>query len=699
LLNNKLHIKTGSIYILIFLLTTSLAGQQRSQEEQTIIEGLIEEIAQNTDLDVDYTLLYEDLLLLEEDPININNASITDLQMLHFLTEFQIRSLIMYVQQYGPFLSIYELQLVEGFDQNVIRLLIPFILVGEAEGKQEPLLQSINKGKHQVILRADRIVEEQQGYAPISDSAYNFNPNSRYLGSPLKGIIRYRFHYKTKIYWGVTAEKDAGEEFFAGSNTRGFDYYSAHLLVNDIGRIKTLAIGDYHLRFGQGLTLWSGVSYGKTPDVMNIRKRQYGITKYSSTDENRFLRGAATTVSFNNLDLTAFYSRKKIDANINYGDTLNNEIENVTSFQVTGYHSIPSEVTDEDAISESIAGGNLSYGKDNFHLGLTLVNYQFGEALIPNERPYNQFDFNGKSNTNIGFDYRLGWNKVNLFGEVSHSLGYGIAYLNGVLLKMHSLVSFSFLHRQYQKDYFPFYSQAFAENSTNKNEQGLYMGTQIQPLKHLKVSAYVDAFKFPWLKYNVDAPSNGSDYMVRIDYNPLETLELYFHLKEESKPRNKSPVLPSLNEIVDTKLTKLRFHLAYWILPQLQLRSRIELSRFWMEDKPTENGYLVFQDVLFRPEELPVSISFRYAMFDADSWDARIYAYEHDLLYAFSIPAFHLNGIRTYLLVKYSPLESMDLWFRLAQTYYSQVESIGSGLNEIPGKTKTEVKVQMQLKF
>ena len=699
MLNNKLHIKTGSIYILIFLLTTSLAGQQRSQEEQTIIEYLIEEIAQNTDLDVDYTLLYEDLLLLEEDPININNASITDLQRLHFLTEFQIRSLLLYVQQNGPFLSIYELQLVEGFDQNVIRLLIPFILVGEAEGKPEPLLKSINKGKHQVILRADRILEEQQGYAPISDSAYNSNSNSRYLGSPLKGILRYRFHYKTKIYWGVTAEKDAGEEFFTGSNTQGFDYYSAHLLVNDIGKIKTLAIGDYHLRFGQGLTLWSGVSYGKTPDIMNIRKRQYGITKYSSTNENRFLRGAATTVSFNNLGLTAFYSRKKIDANIHYGDTLNNEIENVTSFQVTGYHSIPSEVEDEDAISESIAGGNLSYGKDNFHLGLTLVNYQFGEALIPNERPYNQFDFNGKSNTNIGFDYRFGWNKVNLFGEVSHSLGYGIAYLNGVLLKMHSLVSLSFLHRQYQKDYFPFYSQAFAENSTNKNEQGLYMGTQIQPLKYLKVSAYVDAFKFPWLKYNVDAPSNGLDYMVRIDYNPLETLELYFHLKEESKPRNKSPELPSLNEIVDTKLTKLRFHLAYWVLPQLQLRSRIELSRFWMEDKPTENGYLLFQDVLFRPEELPVSISFRYAMFDADSWDTRIYAYEHDLLYSFSIPAFHLNGIRTYLLVKYSPLESMDLWFRLAQTYYSQVESIGSGLNEIPGKTKTEVKLQMQLKF
>jgi len=86
-------------------------------------------------------------------------------------------------------------------------------------------------------------------------------------------------------------------------------------------------------------------------------------------------------------------------------------------------------------------------------------------------------------------------------------------------------------------------------------------------------------------------------------------------------------------------------------------------------------------------------------MFDTDSWDTRIYAYEHDLLYAFSIPALHQNGMRAYLLIKYSPLKYMDLWIRLAQTYYSHVQSIGTGLDEISGKTKTELKVQMQLRF
>jgi len=692
--------KTGYTAILISLLITSVHAQQLPKEERLNLEDLIEEIARNSDLDIDYTLLYEDLLLLEEDPININSATMEDLQRLQFLTEFQARNLISYILQHGPILSLFELQLIEGLDEKTIRMLLPFILIEEAQpSEQEPLLSSIKKGKHQLILRADQILEEKKGYASISDSAYEANPNSRYLGSPLKGVLRYRYHYKDRIYWGVTAEKDAGEEFFSGSNKQGFDFYSGHLLVNDIGKIKTLALGDYHLRFGQGLTLWSGISYGKTPYVLSIKKRQYGITKYSSTEENRFLRGVGTTISLKDLEISAFYSRKKIDANIHYLDTLYDEIENVTSFQVTGYHSIPSEVEDEDAVAESIAGGNLSYGRDKFHVGLTLVNYHFGAKLMPDERPYNQFDFRGKSNTNIGFDYRVGWNRVNLFGEVSHSLGHGVAYLNGLLLNLHSLISLSLLYRDYQKDYYPFYSQAISENSTNKNERGLYLGTEMHPMKHFKLSAYFDAFWFPWLKYNVDAPSQGTDYMVRIDYNPSEILEIFCSLKEESKPRNRSGELPSLNEIVDTRLTKFRFQLAYWVSPSLQLRSRIELSRFRLDDDPLEQGYLVFQDILFRPEELPLSISFRYAMFDTDSWDTRIYAYEHDLLYAFSIPALHQNGMRAYLLIKYSPLKYMDLWIRLAQTYYSHVQSIGTGLDEISGKTKTELKVQMQVRF
>ena len=58
-----------------------------------------------------------------------------------------------------------------------------------------------------------------------------------------------------------TGEKDAGEEFFQGSQKNGFDFYSAHLFVQGFGTIKQLAIGDFQAQFGQGLTFWSGLAF------------------------------------------------------------------------------------------------------------------------------------------------------------------------------------------------------------------------------------------------------------------------------------------------------------------------------------------------------------------------------------------------------------------------------------------------------
>ncbi|MEZ4759397.1 MAG: hypothetical protein R2810_06365 [Flavobacteriales bacterium] len=56
--------------------------------------------------------------------------------------------------------------------------------------------------------------------------------NSRlYLGPSYKLYTRYRFRYRQNISFGITAEKDEGEEFFTGAQPDGFDFYSAHLFT------------------------------------------------------------------------------------------------------------------------------------------------------------------------------------------------------------------------------------------------------------------------------------------------------------------------------------------------------------------------------------------------------------------------------------------------------------------------------------
>ncbi len=42
---------------------------------------------------------------------------------------------------------------------------------------------------------------------------------------------------------GITAEKDAGEPFFKPDYPKGYDHYGFHLIINDIGVVKTVVLG------------------------------------------------------------------------------------------------------------------------------------------------------------------------------------------------------------------------------------------------------------------------------------------------------------------------------------------------------------------------------------------------------------------------------------------------------------------------
>lgn len=64
-------------------------------------------------------------------------------------------------------------------------------------------------------MRGEQTLEEQAGYAPISDSALYARPTARYLGSPQKLYARYSFNYRNRVRAGVTMEKDQGEAFYA----------------------------------------------------------------------------------------------------------------------------------------------------------------------------------------------------------------------------------------------------------------------------------------------------------------------------------------------------------------------------------------------------------------------------------------------------------------------------------------------------
>lgn len=668
------------------------------------IEQRIENLTENgAGEESDYTNLVEALNYYSKHPLNLNTASREQLEELLLLDELQITALLDHISKNGKLINLYELQTIRGFDLTTITKILPYVTVNDyTMSSHFSFREMMQNGVNEVVLREQRVLETQKGYTPIDPAALAENPNARYLGDPNRLFFRYRFTYSNNVSWGVTADKDPGEQFFKGAQKNGFDFYSAHLAVRNVRFVKTLVLGDFQAAFGQGLTCWTGFAFGKTADAANIKRNAPGLRPYVSADENLFLRGAGATVKFGHVEATAFASRKKIDANVSRSDTvgLDMEVLEVSSLQNTGLHTTPSEIADKDAITEMLFGGNVSWRSRHFNFGVTGLHSEFSVPLHRNLDLYNQFDFSAQRNDNIGADYNLLFRNVNIFGETSVSGNGGIATINGMLVSLDPRLSFSLLHRYFQKDFQNLYANAFADGSSPANEQGIYMGMVARPGRRIMLTAYYDRFVFPWLRYRTDAPSDGQDWLAQINFIPDKKSDMYFRFRHRERFTNAGDAAADEDYVVPLTQDNYRINVQYPVSPSVRLRHRVEYTQYEQSNKGPERGIIIYQDISYKKLGSKVSFTARYALFQTDSYNARIYTYENDMLYAYSIPSLYYRGSRAYLLMNWDITRRIEMWFRIAQTIYNNQHVISEGsLNEIDGNTKTEVKIQLRVKF
>lgn len=663
----------------------------------------IAEILEEGDENLDFNTLLDDLIYFAEHPININTARAEDLVQLPMLDEIDVANLMSHIKANGKLLNIYELQSVNGFTVDVIRQLEPFVKVSDdVDAVKFSFKEMFKEGAHELVLRYQQVLEPQAGYAPIEDSLLALSPNSRYLGSQQKYYARYRFKYSNKVSWGITMEKDAGEEFFKGSMKQGFDFYSGHIFVKNLGVVKAAALGDFQAQFGQGLVLWTGLAFGKSSDGVSVKRNAQGLRPYTSVDENRFLRGAGTTLQFGKFEVTAFGSYKLMDANVaSVSDTLSEEEETVTSIFSSGFHRTPGELQDRQSISEAVYGGNVSYKGKRLSIGITAVGYQFSKALKRSDDLYNFYEFSGKQNSNYGLDYSYIWKNFHFFGEFALSQNLGFATNNGVYMTVDPRVTITAMVRYFQPKYQALYANPVAESSRSNNETGYYLGFNVNPFKNWFLNGYFDIFKFPWLRYQVNGPSYGYEVIGQLSYRPSKTFEVYFRYRQKTKQLTQAADYTEapIRGIENERRNFYRLNLTWNINKAFTLKSRIEYVRYKRGERDVEQGFMLYQDFTYKPLSFPVSFSARLAYFDTESYNARIYVYESDVLYAYSFPAYYYRGMKAYLTLRYDIHKNIDLWVRVANLFYSNRDHVGSGLEETAGKHRTEIKVQLRFNF
>ena len=651
--------------ILAFLILLPVSGICFSQHEN-LTAALISEIEQMADNDPEMAeQITEKLADLSEKPVNINSRDARELSRLFFLSDFQVRSIADYVKTTGSIVSVYELGNIPGIDPGIIRMMLPFITVRTNNNNEAGFSGMMNR----LIM--------------------NFNARSDYsgtssLGPPYRILLKYRFDLES-ISGGFTAEKDAGEPLFYG-NPPLPDFISFNVALKGTGILKKIIIGDYSARFGLGTCINTGFRTGlsvSSPGFITCRDE---IKQYTSTDEYNFFRGLAIESGFKNMSLRMFYSFNRSDAALKSSD--NASLNYISSFYNTGLHNSISMIQRKDNYSGINLGMNLFYNFKKAGIGFTFSQSRISIPVHREPRdPEKAYRFSGTLNNLLSAYYNALMNRVILAGEFTLNNNTDYALVQTVSIRPADRLTFSFLFRHYNPGFASFYGKGPGISATNANETGLLGSFSFEAMKHLFIYGGMDLHFFPWLKYRTTGPSSGTKQEVRVRYIPSENIdaEFSFNLRTNMIDSGKDPGIPEPQKIF---MKTLKAIIRYRVSENLRFMSRIDYST---ESHGPGKGILLLSDAAFSFRRIPVSLWLRCCIFSTDSWDSRIYTYENDLLYSFSVPALSGMGSRYYIMAGWKITDRTD--FRIK---YGITSKISDG--NLLANTE-EIKLQFAVEF
>lgn len=610
--------------------------------------------------EVDYEQLQTDLYALHESPINLNATTEEELSQLPFLSPQQIDELLAFADKH-PFASLYELRLIHSLADYDIRNLLPFVYIGPAREEKMYAREVFYYAKHELLARVDaRNIESFEGT------------------DPMYGQLRYRFDYKRRVVFGLQLRRPAGGK---ASEMQ----YNAYMQLKDIGPMHTIVAGSFQASFGQGLVLAPVFRTGKSSYIQSVGMANNGLRYYSSAD-GEGLQGAGATYRHvfsphTRLDVSALYSIKKAN----------------------------------DSTLHHLVGANMTLRHRKLEVQLTAIENIWSDSIRPyRNSAYNQHYFRGTRQAVMGASVRYNHGWFDLFGELATAQNrerWGFGTIIGSRFYPTDGVALTALYRYYSPYFDNAQGYAFSETSRIGDEQGGYLGFEVTRWKGVRWSGYADIFSFSGPKYGIPQyPTMGYDAMTEIRFNiPHHTSNIQHHTSDITlrlRAREKGDLA--------TYSTRVQYdwQQSAWSLrttAEANLTSSSSLNTNPLNTNP-QTGHTIYQDIAYdfaqsglsvRGKALPLSLRLRVQWFDAREWDNRIYTYEHDVLYAFSIPAVYGLGGRAYVCLRWQAMEKLALYLRVSETLYQRAwyQEHHSEWNGAAGSIPTRTDVHLLLRW
>lgn len=344
---------------------------------------------------------------LRRSPVEINRSSRPRLQATGLFTPYQAASLFSYINKNGDVLSIAELALVDGFNLRLAEALRPFISL---YSKRLP-----GRGREDKLLWEGSLMMR----GAVSNKGWNY-------GSKFKSELKDRWE------GGLAVKKDYSRKGFSPS------LYGGQMALRRDKILETLIVGNYNVRFGQGLALWSGFSMTGLQGLNSMAKMPSGISpSLSFSDSN--CTGFAASLNFGKLTLTALSDFPGLR------ERMNNDRKH------------------EIIIAPAL---NLTWSGRAGQLGLTFTEKSGCRSV---------------SSSKLAIDTRACFNGVDLFSEAAFDFSVKrLAFIGGTIFRLGEIVSIAASGRYYPENYDSWRTGASRASSKVRNEAGVSLGLGIK---------------------------------------------------------------------------------------------------------------------------------------------------------------------------------------------------------------------------
>ena len=493
-------------------------------------------------------------------PLEINLASRSRMVSSGLMSQYQVASLMDYRSRNGDVLSVSELAVVDGFGEEYAEALKPFIsfasnaLPGHAEFEPKRLA-------HEVLARS-----------AVKGEAFNYGG-------------KYKINYgETFEFSSAARTKYSDKEQFPPSA------WSMNMTYYGKGRLGKVIIGDFNARFGQGLTLWSGMSMSGLSTSSSFSRRPSGLSPSWSWSGIGSHRGVAADFTMGRMVFSTFVS-----------------FPGLRSWCESGK---PPEIS-------LMTGANATLYSRNGQYSLT--GYCLTEPMNMSVKPQD-----GK----LSGDFRYSWRGVDYFGEIAWDFaGKSPGAVFGAVLPLGGDWRLSSAVHSYSSDFGSDYTGGLRSWTKTSDEHGVAIGLE-------RAGAFLTA---DLAVKDRDRSKRQLRVQFKLPLQLTKTSVLLVKITERFRPYEEIlKYRTGARCDLDWSSSGLSARYGPSDKPAWKFRGRIEglLCRSLAGLTYLEGGRKTDR----------FSAYLRGTIFIVDNWDDRIYSYERDAPGNFTVPAYYGRG-------------------------------------------------------